>query len=271
MFGFGFGGSYHVEVVDADEITVNITPADGSESKDYVAKIVGVDTTTDLAVLKIDATGLTAAKVGDSSKLKIGETCYALGYPLGVGLSASDGIISGLDRNIGIEMQNGKTQDIALIQTTAAINPGNSGGALLDSAGNVIGITSAKLVSNMVEGFGFAIPITTAMPIISELMTNGKYEVVSPTIGISGSNLTATAARYYGLPVTSGVLVETVEEGKGADKAGIAPGDIIIKADGTEIATMDELTAIKNKHKTGETMVLTIARETENVDLIVTL
>ncbi|MDR0903082.1 MAG: trypsin-like peptidase domain-containing protein [Ruminococcus sp.] len=272
MFGFGFGGSYRVEVVDANDITVSLTNEKG-ETKDYAAKIIGVDTTTDLAVLKIDGKGLTPAKVGDSSKLEIGESCYTLGYPLGVGLSASDGIISGLDRDIGIEMQNGENQTIALIQTTAEINPGNSGGPLIDASGNVVGITSAKLVSTTVEGFGFAIPISTAMPIISELMTVGAYnsDGSTPVIGISGSNLNATTARYYGLPVTEGILIETVEKGGGADKAGLAPGDIIIKADGKDVKTMTDLTEIKNTHKPGETIKLTIAREEGNEEVTVTL
>jgi serine protease Do len=271
QFGFGgFGGSYHTEVVNSDDITVTIRDEDGTTS-DYKAKIIGVDTTTDLAVIKIDAKNLTAAVIGDSSKLKIGENCYTLGYPLGIGLSASDGIVSGLDRDIGIEMANGKNQSISLIQTTAAINPGNSGGPLLDSAGSVIGITSAKLVSSSVEGFGFAIPITTAMPIISELMTNGSYKSDMPVIGISGSNLNATAARYYGLPVTSGVLIETVDDGSGAAAAGLVPGDIIVKADGKDVTNMDELTEIKNTHKAGETMTLTLARDDGNIDISVTL
>ncbi|MDR0943457.1 MAG: trypsin-like peptidase domain-containing protein [Ruminococcus sp.] len=271
QFGFGgFGGSYRTEVVNCDDITVTIRNED-NETKDYKAKIIGVDTTTDLAVIKIEATGLSPAVIGDSSKLKIGENCYTLGYPLGIGLSASDGIVSGLDRDIGIEMANGKNQSISLIQTTAAINPGNSGGPLLDAAGSVIGITSAKLVSSSVEGFGFAIPITTAMPIISELMTNGSYKSDVPVIGISGSNLNATAARYYGLPVTEGVLIESVEDGSGAEAAGLVPGDIIVKADGEDVKTMDELTEIKNTHKAGETMTLTLARESGNVDITVTL
>jgi serine protease Do len=271
QFGFGgFGSSYRTEVVNCDDITVTIHDKN-NETSDYKAKIIGVDTTTDLAVIKIDAKNLTAAVIGDSSKLKIGENCYTLGYPLGIGLSASDGIISGLDRDIGIEMANGKNQSISLIQTTAAINPGNSGGPLFDAAGSVIGITSAKLVSSSVEGFGFAIPITTAMPIISELMTNGSYKSDMPVIGISGSNLNATAARYYGLPVTSGVLIETVEEGSGAAAAGLVPGDIIVKADGKDVTNMDELTEIKNTHKAGETMTLTLARDSGNVDVTVTL
>jgi serine protease Do len=269
--GFNFGGSYKTEVVDADEITVTFPASNGTDGEEYTAKIIGADTTTDLAVLKIDATGLTPATIGNSDKLRIGDACYSFGYPLGVGLTAADGIISGLDRNIGIEMQNGESQDIALIQTTAAINPGNSGGPLLDAYGNVVGITSAKIVSTQVEGFGFAIPITTAMPIISSLMTTGTYKSDKPVIGISGSNLNDTFARYYNLPVSAGVLVEAVTEGGAAEAAGIARGDIIIKADGTDITTMDELNAVKAKHKSGDTMVLTVARDSGNEDITLTL
>jgi serine protease Do len=270
MFGFGnfggFGGSYKTVVKDADEIVVTL-----QDGKEYTAKLIGADTTTDLAVLKVEATGLSAAVIGDSSSLEIGESCYTLGYPLGIGLSASDGIISGLNRDVGIEMSNGKSQSIALIQTTAAINPGNSGGPLLDAHGAVIGITSAKLVSSEVEGFGFAIPITTAMPIISELMTTGTYQSTAPVIGISGSDVNTTTARYYGLPVDSGVLVAAVTEGSGAEAAGIAAGDIIVKADGKDVSNMDELNEIKNSHKAGDTMVLTLARDAGNVDVTITL
>jgi serine protease Do len=270
IFGFGgfggYGSSYKTVIVDADEIVVTL-----NDGKEYAAKVVGADTTTDLAVLKIDADDLKPAVIGDSSALVIGEACYTLGFPLGIGLTASDGIVSGLNRDIGIEMSNGKSQDIALIQTTAAINPGNSGGPLLDSHGAVIGITSAKLVSSEVEGFGFAIPITTAMPIISELMTTGSYTSTAPVIGISGSDVNTTTARYYGLPVTAGVLVAAVTEGSGAQAAGIEAGDIIVKADGEDVATMDDLNAIKNTHKAGDTMILTLARADGNVDVSVTL
>ncbi|MDR0987035.1 MAG: trypsin-like peptidase domain-containing protein [Ruminococcus sp.] len=272
MFGFGFGSTYSLAVVDADDISVNVTDEKG-ETKAYTAKIIGIDTTTDLAVVKIDGKNLTPAKLGDSEKLRIGESCYTLGFPLGVGLSASDGIISGLDRDIGIEMQNGKNQSIALIQTTAEINPGNSGGPLVDASGNVVGITSAKLVSTSVEGFGFAIPISTAMPIISDLMTVGSYssDGSSPVIGISGSDLNEATARYYGLPVTSGVLIETVEKDSGAAKAGLEPGDIIVKADGKDTPSMAVLSEIKNTHKPGETIKLTIARSEGNEEVVVTL
>jgi serine protease Do len=269
--GFGFGGSVQTKVVNSSDITVTLSTTDGTDGKDYTAKVIGADTTTDLAVLKIDATGLTPASIGDSTKLEIGESCYTLGFPLGIGLSASNGIVSGLNRDVGIEMSNGQTQNIALIQTTAAINPGNSGGPLLDSNGNVIGITSAKLVNSEVEGFGFAIPISSAMPIVNELMTTGTYKSNAPTIGLSGRDLNATYARYYNLPVSSGILVASVESGGAADLAGIKANDIIVKADGKPVTSLDDLTAIKNKHAVGDKMTLTLARDSGDQDVTITL
>jgi serine protease Do len=267
-FPFGFGGGYTTEIKQADKITVTLSDEAKTE---YTAEIIGLDTTTDLAVIKIDAQGLTAAKIGDSSKLRLGDDCYTLGYPLGIGLSASDGIISGLDREIGIEMSNGKAQNIPLIQITAAINPGNSGGPLLDAVGNVIGITSSKLYSSQIEGVGFAIPITTAMPIINELMNTGTYKSVIPKIGITAQDMNATISRYYGLPVETGVLVTAVEENSAAAAAGIREGDVIVAADKTAVATMEELNNIKNTHKAGETMTLTLARDTGDIDVTLTL
>jgi serine protease Do len=267
-FPFGFGEGYSTELKQADKIIVTLSDEDKTE---YEAEIIGLDTTTDLAVIKIDAEGLKAANIGDSEQLKLGQNCFTLGYPLGIGLSASDGIISGLDREIGIEMNNGKSQNIPLIQITAAINPGNSGGPLLDAAGNVIGITSSKLASSSVEGVGFAIPISTAMPIINELMDTGTYQSKVPKIGITGQDMTATYARYYGLPVETGVLVTSVEEGSAAEAAGIREGDVIISADGESVATMEELNEIKNDHKAGDTMTLGLARDGGDTEVTITL
>jgi serine protease Do len=267
-FPFGFGGGYTTELKQADKITVTLSDEAKTE---YTAEIIGLDTTTDLAVIKIDAAGLTAAKIGDSDKLRLGQDCYTLGYPLGIGLSASDGIVSGLDREIGIEMSNGKAQNIPLIQITAAINPGNSGGPLLDYAGNVIGITSSKLYSQQVEGLGFAIPITTAMPIINELMNTGTYKSTIPKIGITAQDMNATISRYYGLPVESGVLVTAVEENSAAAAAGIREGDVIVAADGKDVTSMEELNEIKNEHKAGETMSITLARDTGDIEVTLTL
>jgi serine protease Do len=270
-FGFpfgGFGGGYTTELRQADKIIVTLSDEDKTE---YEAEIIGLDTTTDLAVIKIDAKGLRAANIGNSEELKLGQNCFTLGYPLGIGLSASDGIISGLDREIGIEMNNGKSQNIPLIQITAAINPGNSGGPLLDSAGNVIGITSSKLASSSIEGVGFAIPISTAMPIVNELMDTGTYQSKVPKIGITGQDMTATYARYYGLPVDTGVLVTSVEDGSAAQAAGIREGDVIISADGKPVTTMEDLNDIKNSHKAGDTMTLGLARDGGDTEVTITL
>jgi serine protease Do len=262
FFGNLYGGySLKTEVVSAD--TVTVTLSDGTE---YDATIVGSDSNTDLAVLKIDATGLTAAEIGDSTTLEMGDSAITLGYPLGLGLSASDGIISGLDKEMSVEVAGG-TATMTLIQTDAAINPGNSGGPLLNEYGQVVGITSSKIASSSVDGVGFAIPITDALPILNELMTTGTVKSTVPKIGITGTEITAAVKRYYNLPVDTGVLVASVEAGSCAEAAGLEEGDVIVAADGTDITTMDELVAIKNKHKAGENMTLTLARSDGNIDV----
>lgn len=261
-----FGGSnYQTEVVKADKVTITL-----NDEKEYEAKIVGFDANTDLAVLKIDAAGLIPAEIGDSSVLEMGDKAITLGYPLGLGLSASDGIISGLNKEMSVEVAGG-TATMTLLQTDAAINPGNSGGPLLNSAGQVVGITSSKIASSEVDGVGFAIPITDALPILNELMTTGTVKNTTPKIGITGTEITSAVKRYYNLPVDSGVLVASVEPGSCAEAAGLAAGDVIIKADGKEIKTMDELVRIKNKHKAGEQMTLTLARSDGDVDIELTL
>ena len=260
FFG-NYYGNYTTTVQKSDDIT--ITDSDG---KEYKATVIGSDTNSDLAVLKIDATGLTAAEIGTSKNLELGDKAITLGYPLALGLSASDGIISGLDKEMTIEVSSGSAT-MTLIQTDAAINPGNSGGPLLNAGGQVIGITSSKIVSSSVDGVGFAIPIDDAMPILEELMTTGKVKNTVPKIGITGTPITAAVKRYYSLPVDSGVLVASVEAGSAAEKAGIAEGDVIVAADGEEVSDMDALIKIKNKHKAGETMTLTIARSSGNTDV----
>lgn len=260
-----FFGNYYNTYTTSVERSKNVTVTT-SDGKEYKASIIGSDTNTDLAVLKIEASGLTAASIGTSSNLEMGDTAITLGYPLGLGLSASDGIISGLDKEMTIEVSSG-TATMTLIQTDAAINPGNSGGPLLNNMGQVVGITSSKIVSSSVDGVGFAIPIDDAMPILKELMTTGSVKSTVPKIGITGTPITAAVKRYYGLPVDKGVLVATVEAGSSAEKAGIAEGDVIVAADGKSVENMDTLIKLKNKHKAGETMTLTIARNDGNVDI----
>ena len=264
FYGFG-GGSYETVVVEAEEVTVTLS--DGTEHK---AEIVGSDANTDLAVLKIDAKDLKAAEIGDSSTLVMGDTAITLGYPLGLGLSASDGIISGLDKEMSVEVAGGSVT-MTLLQTDAAINSGNSGGPLLNGKGQVVGITSSKLMGSAIDGVGFAIPITDALPLINELMTTGEVKNTIPKIGITGTEITPAVKRYYGLPVDSGVLVSAVEPGSCAETAGIAEGDVIVAADGEDVTSMDKLIELKNKHKAGETMVITLARSDGNIDVELTL
>lgn len=265
FYGFGGGNNYETVVVEAEE--VSITLSDGTE---YEAKIVGSDANTDLAVLKIDAQGLTPADIGDSSSLVMGDTAITLGYPLGLGLSASDGIISGLDKEMSVEVAGGSVS-MTLLQTDAAINSGNSGGPLLNNMGQVVGITSSKLSGSSIDGVGFAIPITDALPLINELMTTGEVKNTVPKIGITGMDITSAVQRYYGLPMDSGVLVSAVEPGSCAEAAGIAEGDVIVGADGKDVTNMEELIALKNKHKAGETMIITLARNDGNIDVELTL
>lgn len=261
-----FGGGYETITKTEKASEVTVTLYDGSEHK---AEIIGSDENTDLAILKIDADGLIPAVLGSSDDLKLGERAITLGYPLGLGLSASGGMISGLEKEITAELSNGATATMTLIQTDASINPGNSGGPLLNGRGEVIGITSSKIASSSVEGIGFAIPISDAMPILDDLRNKGY--VATPKIGISGTAITSAVKRYYNLPVDKGVLVASVEEGSCADIAGIEEGDVIVAADGKEIADFDALVAAKNAHKPGETMTVTLARSDGNIDLQITL
>ena len=261
-----FGGGYETVTKTEKASEVTVTLSDGSEHK---ATVVGSDENTDLALLKIDADGLIPAVLGNSNDLKLGEKALTLGYPLGLGLSASGGMVSGLDKEINSELSNGKTVTMTLIQTDASINPGNSGGPLLNSKGEVIGITSSKIASSSIEGIGFAIPISDAIPILDSLMTKGY--VATPKLGISGTTINSAAKRYYNLPVNAGVLVASVEEGSCADIAGIEEGDVIIAADGKDIEDFDALVAAKNSHQPGETMTVTLARSDGNINIEIIL
>ena len=261
-----FGGGYEAVTQTAQADKVTVTMSDGSE---HEAEIIGSDENTDLALLKIDVDGLIPAVLGSSDNLRLGEAAITLGYPLGLGLSASEGIVSGLEKELTIELSSGGTATMTLIQTDASINPGNSGGPLLNERGEVIGITSSKIADSTVEGIGFAIPITDAIPILDDLMNKGY--VSTPKIGITGTDITSAVKRYYNLPVDAGVLVVSVEAGSCADIAGIAEGDVIVAADGKEISDMNGLVAAKNKHKPGETMTVTLARNDGNIDIEIVL
>lgn len=240
-----------------------------SDETEYEASIIGYDTDTDIAVLKIDATGLTAAEFGNSDDLQVGELVLAVGNPLGFELfgSVTSGIVSALNREITINDKN-----MNLIQTDAAINSGNSGGPLINSFGQVIGINSAKMTSTYssasVEGLGFAIPITQAKEIIDDLISFG-YVKGRPQIGITCINVDESTASLYNMPV--GAYVRSVTPNGAADLAGIQEGDIIIGADGQAISSTEELNDIKNNFNAGDTLKLTISRNGEDIDVNITL
>ena len=237
-----------------------------SDKSELEAKIVGYDTESDIAVLKVDADNLTPATFGNSDELEVGELVIAIGNPLGFDLfgSVTSGIVSALNREISINEKQMK-----LIQTDAAINSGNSGGPLLNSCGQVIGINSAKMSSNYsssasIEGLGFAIPISEAKNIIDDLISYG-YVTGKPQIGISCVDVDELYSRYYNLP--QGIWVREVEEGSAAEKAGIKVGDVIIGIEGEAVSSIKEMNEIKNKYKAGDEITLTISRSNEDIEI----
>ena len=234
-----------------------------NDETEYEAKVVGTDTETDLAVIKIEKTGLTAAELGDSDRVLVGEYSMAAGNPLGMQSTVTVGAISAVNREV--TDSDGKT--FTLIQTDAAINSGNSGGALVNSKGQVIGINTLKVSATGVEGMGFAIPINSAKPIYEQLIQYNK--VKRPYIGISGRDLDSKTASRNNL--VEGIYVVSVEEYSAAEEAGIKAGDVIVKADGQEVKTMTELNTVKNKHSIGDEMTITINRKGQEKELKLTL
>ena len=251
--------SSYYELGKANKITVSLY----NDDTEYEAEIVGTDEQTALAVIKIDKDGLTAAELGDSSSVKVGEFCMAIGNPLGLGSTVTDGIVSAVDREVTDE--DGNTY--VAIQTNAAINSGNSGGALVNSQGQVIGINTLKIAGDGVEGVGFAIPIDSTKDIYEQLIQYNK--VKRPYLGIGGIEVDAATAERNNL--VEGIYVKTLENFSAAEKAGIKVGDVIIKADGQDIKTMDELNEIKNAKEIGDEITLTVWRNGDTQDIKVTL
>lgn len=259
----GSSSSYsYYELSEATSVKVKLNSNTYGDDAIFDAKIVGKDSQTDLAVLKIEKTGLTAAEFADSDEAVVGEFAMAVGSPLGLDTTVTTGIISAVNR----EVVSDGTKYIC-IQTDAAINSGNSGGALVNSEGKVIGINTLKLSGNGVEGIGFAIPINSTLDIIDELIEHNK--VIRPYIGITGQDLDEETAKKNNLVV--GIYVKDVESFSPAEKAGFKIGDVIIKADGKDIKTMDELNEIKNSHKVDDTMSITVNRDGEEKELSVKL
>ena len=241
--------------VVADSTSLSVQFIDEST---YDAVVKGTDADADLAVIAIKLSDLSTATksairiatLGDSDTLKVGEPAIAIGNALGYGQSVTTGVISALNRDYSVD-EDGNTQ--ALIQTDAAINPGNSGGALLDVNGEVIGINSNKIAGTKVEGMGYAIPISTAKPIIAELMNKQTRTPVEQNkrgyLGISGLNVDSQVQEMYGIPV--GVYISRVYEGTAAQKAGLKKGDIIISCDGETVETMEGLSTLLDSMEAG--------------------
>ena len=237
-------------VEGAKELIVSL--ADGRTLK---GKLIGADSVTDLAVVKVDAKDLPVAAFGDSDQIVVGEPAIAIGNPMGLEFqgSVTSGVISALNRTLDISDRR-----VKLLQTDAAISPGNSGGALVNADGQVIGINSAKVAASGVEGMGFAIPINTVRTVVEEIMDKGY--VARPYLGVSVFDPN-TAARYgYQLNIDKGVFIFKVTLNGPCGKAGLQRGDIILKVDGKEVNTVSDLRGAVGEHKIGETVKITYDR-----------
>ena len=246
--------------------TITVTIGD----KDYTATLVGEDTTSDIAVIKIDADGLTPATVGNSDSLKVGQSVMAVGNPLGeLGGTVTGGMISALNRSVTIQGSS-SVNTMSLIQMDASVSPGNSGGGLFNMNGELVGIVNAKSSSSDAEGLGFAIPINDAIKVAQDLLENG-YVTGRPYLGITYLAVTdAQTASQLGVNAYGVYVVEVVKGGP-AEKAGLQAGDRIVSVDGTEIASKDDLGTLMQKHAAGDTLSITIAREGQMQTVNVTL
>lgn len=247
------------QVSDANKITVKLY----NDSNVYEAKVIGSDKITDIAVIKIEKTGLTPAELGNSDELKMGEFAMVAGNPLGFDFSVTTGSISALNREVTDDEGNKYT----VIQTDAAINSGNSGGALVNAEGKVIGITFMKIASTNVEGICFAIPITPSIDVINQLIEYSK--VKRPYIGITGTNIDANTAKRYNL--AEGVFIQEIDALSKAASAGLQVRDVIIEIDGNKISTMDELNTYKYSKKIGDKIKIKVNRNGEVLEFEVEL
>ncbi len=250
--------SSYYAIQEATGIKINLY----NDETSYDATVIGTDSYTDLAVLKIEKDGLTPATLGDSSQVKVGEFVMAIGNPLGMDYSVTGGIVSAVNR----EVESEGTVYYA-IQTDAAINSGNSGGALVNANGEVIGINTLKLAGTGIEGVGFAIPISSTTSIVNQLI---EFKTVKrPFIGISGTSVDKTTSERYNVPL--GIYVEQVEKDSPAEKAGLQKADIITKIEGKEVKSVNELNKIKYTYNIGDTVKLTVVRNNEEMEVSILL
>ncbi len=267
--------NYHVveEAADDPSTTIEVSFADG---KKYDAKLIGGEKDNDVAVIKIEAAGLTAVTLGDSDKLVVGQDVYTIGNPLGeLTYSLTDGLISAKDRLITTSSTNSNGQrestTLNVLQTNCAINPGNSGGPLFDAYGNVVGIVSAKYTQSSsgvtAEGLGFALPINDVKDLLPDLMEHG-YVTGKPYMGVSVQDVSQEAQRYG---IQAGAVVISVADGSCAQKAGLQVNDIIIALDDTAVDSKSALTAaLSSNYKAGDTATLTVIRSQQEVKLTIT-
>ena len=237
-------------VSDANEVLIYIY----GEEEPVKAEIIGSDSVTDLAVLKVDRKDLTPIEFGDSDSVQIGEVVIAVGNPLEMKNTVTAGILSGKNREID---DDESSATYTLLQTDAAINAGNSGGALVNTDGKLIGINTLKLAGNGIEGMGFAIPINSTHEITEELIKTGS--ISRPYLGISGQDVSEYESKYYDVPV--GVYVVNIEKDGSARNSDLKAGDVITKFNGEEVKTMAQLNKLKYKCKVGDTVTLTVQRE----------
>ncbi len=234
----------------------------------YQARLIGTDPSTDLAVIKIDATELPVAALGNSDNVEVGEWVLAIGNPLGLSSTVTAGIISATGRNIGIIQGNYGIENF--LQTDAAINPGNSGGALVNMSGEVIGINSAIATTNArYQGYGFAIPVNLLKTVASDLIKDGKVE--RGYIGVIISTVDQTMGNALGLNDAKGVLIDDLTKGGSAEAAGLKRGDVILKIDGKEVNAPNELQSYVAQHHVGDEVSLLVFRDGAKMDVKVKL
>ena len=248
-------------VEGASDITVRL-----KNGESYPAKLIGSDSQTDLAVIKIEAEGLKVSPMGNSSALQVGEEAIAIGNPLGeLGGTVTNGIVSALDREITVG-----NETMTLLQTNAAISPGNSGGGLYNNKGELIGIVVAKASGSNAEGLGFAIPIDIVKDVTTDLIANG-YVTGRGELGVSVINISNQQAAFmYRVPQT-GVYVAGIQDGSAAQQAGLKTADGILAVEDVEISSSDDLRKELQKHKAGDSVQLTILRDGRKETVSVTL